>query len=219
MLAFTGNLFYAIHLPRLLRCLDLNKIWSGCSVWPLPILNKIWPGCSSSYEHGLHSSVDSANNCSVSPQFTLSTSLQDSMMLNHPSMMDLQDTWSLLLWVCLTYDLNSVSGWLQFWSAQIYIHIFLVSPLSGWFRFFLLFGVLGFCYHFGTSTAKDFPISLLFGVLGFCYHFVTSTAKDFIPDSQLCYEVFGSSDAIKSLPLAALGDVISGQEWVLDWFC
>ena len=63
-----------------------------------------------------------------------------------------------------------------------------------------------------TSTAKDFPISLLFGVLGFCYHFVTSTAKDFIPDSQLCYEVFGSSDAIKSLPLAALGDVISGQE-------
>ena len=40
MLAFTGNLFYAIHLPRLLRCLDLNKIWSGCSVWPLPILTR-----------------------------------------------------------------------------------------------------------------------------------------------------------------------------------
>ena len=122
----------------------------------------------------LHSSVDSVNNCFVSPQFTLSTSLQDSMMLNHPSMMDLQDTWSLLLWVCLNYVLNSVSGWLQFWSAQIYIHIlFLVSPLSGWFRFFLLFGVLGFCYHFGTSTAKDFPISLLFGVFGFCYQVPT----------------------------------------------
>ena len=90
MLAFTGNLFYAIHLPRLLRCLDLNKIWSGCLVWPLPILNKIWPGCSSSYEHGLHSSVDSANNCFVSPPFTLSTSLQEPMVLNHPSIWTLQ---------------------------------------------------------------------------------------------------------------------------------
>ena len=39
----------------------------------------------------------------------------------------------------------------------------------------------------------------------------TSTAKD-DPDGQL-YGIFGgSSDAIKSLPLAALGDVIDGQE-------
>ena len=39
----------------------------------------------------------------------------------------------------------------------------------------------------------------------------TSTAKD-DPDGQL-YGIFGgSSDAIKSLPLAALGDIINGQE-------
>ena len=115
----------------------------------------------------LHSSVDSVNNCFVSPQFTLSTSLQDSMMLNHPSMMDLQDTWSLLLWVCLTYDLNSVSGWLQFWSAQIYIHIFLVSPLSSWFRFFC-------CLEFWASVTILVPPQQRIFPLACCLEFLAS---------------------------------------------